>query len=272
MVTTTSSNDNAPVSSMLFTAHDYACHWQHNRLAYLIRQRSKCRPFEERYVRVLQSNDIRRCETLLHQLRNEIRQQSCAQRGIFYAAQFGSVRLLDYFMTRWKIDVNLRHSIDDKYFTTPLLTAITYNRIEAGKFLLFRHADPNLKGQFDNSLVTALHYQSSNDLIRLLLDKNVDITARHPDHKRLSLREFCIVMNHVKAKAELDAYILRLINAGNYTRLKWLVDHGYRHINVYISRGRNGRDLAEERYHTKIVALIDEIDVTQRREQKKVNY
>lgn len=263
---------NAPLMSKYFTAYEYACHWKYYHVADMIRQRAKFLPFEQRFLRVLQSNDVRRCDTFLQQLRNEKRQEHLAKQAMFFAAQLGSVRLLDYFLTRWKIDVNLRQALDDESFTTPLLTAITYNQSEAAKFLLFRHADPSLKGRYDNALVTALHFQAGNDLIRLLLDKHVDITARHPDYKRLSLREYCIATTRVKAKLELDAYIIRLINDGNYKRLKWLVDHGYKHINVYISHRRYGRNLAKERYHERIVKLIDDLEVAQKRAKQKMNY
>ena len=263
---------NAPLMSKHFTAYDYACFWKHFHIADLIRQRMKFLPFEQRFLRVLQSNDVRRCDTFLQQLRNEKRQEYLAKQGIFFAAQLGSVRLLDYFLSRWKIDVNLRQALDAEHFSTPLLTAITHNQSEAAKFLLFRHADPSVKGRYDNALVTALHFQAGNDLIRLLLDKHVDITARHPDYKRLSLREFCIATNRVKAKLELDAYIIRLINDGNYKRLKWLVDHGYKHINVYISHRRYGRNLAKERYQERIVKLIDDLEVAQKRAKQKMNY
>lgn len=263
---------NAPLISKVLNAYEYACELKCSHLADLIRQRSKFLPFEQRYIRVLQSNDVRRCNTFLNQLRNENKQQKLAEEGFFFAAQMGSVRFLDYFLTRWKIDINIQRPIDESSSTTPLLSAIIHNQSEAAKFLLFRHADPSIKGPYDNALVTALHYQASNDLIRLLLDKHVDITGRHPDYKRLSLREFCIATNRVKAKIELDAYILRLINNGSYKRLKWLADHGYKHINVYISHRRYGRNLAKERYHEKIVKLIDDIETAQMRSRQKMNY
>lgn len=238
----------------------------------MLQQRSKFLPFEQRYRRVLQLNDVRRCDMFLHHLRNERRQLQLAEQGLFCAAQFGSIRLLDFFLTRWKLNVNLEKKFDELHSTTPLLTAITFNQMEAAKFLLFRHADPSIKGPYDNALVTALHYQSSHDLIHLLLEKHVDISARHPDYKRLTLREFCIATNRVKAKLELDAYILRLINSGNYKRLKWLADNGYKHINVYISHKRYGRNLAKERYHENIVKLIDDIEVSQKRGKQKMNF
>ena len=269
----TPSSANAPLISKVLNAYEYAVELKYTHLADLIRQRSKFLPFEQRYIRVLQSNDVRRCNTFLNQLRNESKQQKLAEEGLFFAAQLGSVRLLDYFLTRWKIDINLQRKINESTgSTTPLLTAITHNQSEAAKFLLFRHADPSLKGPYDNALVTALHYQASNDLIRLLLDKHVDITGRHPEYKRLSLREFCIATNRVQAKTELDAYILRLINSGSYKRLKWLVDHGYKHINVYISHRRYGRNLAKERYQEKIVKLIDDVESAQMRSRQKMNY
>ena len=268
----TASVGNTPLISKHLSAYEYACQLRYYQIADMIRQRSKFLPFEQRFVRVLQSNDVRRCDTFLQHLRNEKRQEHLAKEGMFFAAELGSVRLLDYFLTRWKIDINLQQSLNKDFSTTPVLTAITHNQSEAAKFLLFRRADPSLKGQYDNALVTALHFQASNDLIRLLLDKHVDITARHPDYKKLSLREYCIATNRVKAKMELDAYILRLINDGKYKRLKWLVDHGYKHINVYISHRRYGRNLARERYHERIVKLIDDLEVAQKRAKQKMNY
>ncbi|CAF3365608.1 unnamed protein product [Rotaria socialis] len=255
-----------------FNACEYARELKRNNLADIIRQRSRLPSLKQRFARMLQCNDVRRCDTFIQRLRNETRQRSLAKDGLFFAAQIGSIRLLDYFLTHWKIDINTQQSSNDHFITTPLLTAITYNQSEAAKFLLFRHADPSVKGQYDNALVTAFHYQSSNDLIRLLLDKNVDLTAKHPDYTKLSLREYCVLTNRIRAKTELDSYIVRLINNGNYKRLKWLVDHGYKHINVHVSFKRNGRQLAKERYYERIVKLIDDVENSKTKARKKMNY
>ncbi len=267
-----SSSPTAQLISKSLTAYEYARELKHNHIVDLIRHRLKLPSFQQRFFRILQLNDVRRCHTFIQNLRNEIRQRNLAKDGLFYAAQLGSVRLLDYFLTRWKIDINTQQLTNENYNTTALLTAITYNQNDAAKFLLFRHADPSIKGQYDNALVTALHYQSTNDLIRLLLDKNVDLTVKHPDFKKLTLREYCVFTNRVKAKIELDSYIVRLINNGNYKRLKWLIDHGYKHINVNVSYKRNGKQLAKERYYEKIVKLIDDIEYAQMKAKIKMNY
>ncbi|CAF0725079.1 unnamed protein product [Rotaria sp. Silwood1] len=267
-----SSTSTAQLVQKNFNAYEYARELKHNNLADLIRHRSKLSSLKQRFFRVLHLNDVRRCDKFIQHLRNETRQRNLAKDGLFYAAQLGSIRLLDYFLTHWRIDINIQQLNNENYTTTPLLTAITYNQNEAAKFLLFRHADPSVKGQYDNALVTALHYQSSNDLIRLLLDKNVDLSAKHPDYKKLTLREYCVLTNRIKAKTELDLYIVRLINNGNYKRLKWLVDHGYKHINVNVSYKRNGRQLAKERYYEKIVKLIDDVENAQIKARKKMNY
>jgi ankyrin repeat protein len=267
-----SSSPTAQLIRKNLNAYEYARELKHHHLADLIRHRSKLPPFKQRFFRVLQLNDVRRCDTFIQNLRTQTRQRNLAKDGLFYAAQLGSVRLLDYFLTRWKIDINTQQPYNENYTTTELLTAITYNQNDAAKFLLFRHADPSIKGQYDNALVTALHYQSDNDLIRSLLDKNVDLTVKHPDYKKLTLREYCVFTNRVKAKIELDSYIVRLINSGNYKRLKWLADHGYKHINVNVSFKRNGKQLAKERFYEKIVKLIDELENAQMKARKKMNY
>lgn len=267
-----SSTSSTQLIQKSFNAYEYARELKRNNLAEIIRNRSRFLPLKQRFARTLQGNDVRRCDAFIQRLRNETRQRNLAKDGFFYAAQYGSVRLLDYFLTHWKIDINTQQQIDNNFITTALLTAITYNQSEAAKFLLFRHADPSVKGQYDNALVTALHYEASNDLIRLLLEKNVDLTAKHPDYPKLSLREYCVLTNRIRAKIELDSYIVRLINNGNYKRLKWLVDHGYKHVNVHVSFKRNGRQLAKERYYEKIVKLIDDVENTQIKARKKMNY
>ena len=192
-------------------AYEYARVLDNDPLAELVHQRMQLLPFDERFLLVLQLNDSRRCETFLHNLRNQSRQVNLAQNGLFYAAQFGSINRLDYFLTHWKIDIDTRRSLNDSsQSTTALLTAIACDQSEAAKFLIFRHADPNLKGQHGNALVTAVHYRSDTSLIRLLLDKNADLTARHPDYERLTLREFCTLTHRVNAKAELDLYIVQI--------------------------------------------------------------
>jgi hypothetical protein len=268
-----SSSPNAPLVQKTLNAYEYARELQRDYIADLIHHRANLSPYEQRFFRTLQLNDVRRCDTFLRRLHNEKRQNEVATRGLFYAAQLGSIRLLDYFLTRWKIDINTQQEDSETgYLTTVLLTAITHNQNEAAKFLLFRNADPSIKGQFDNALVTALHYECENDLLRLLLDKNVDLTARHPDYTNLSLREYCVLTNRVKPKTELDAYIIRLISTGNYQRLKWLVDHGYKHINVHVNSKRNGRQLAKERYYEKIVKLIEDVEKTAMKSKIKMNY
>jgi hypothetical protein len=268
----TSPSPTAELVQKSLTAYEYARELQRDYIAELIARRIDFPPFEQRFFRLLQLNDVRRCDTFIRHLINEKRQKDLAIKGLFYAAQLGSVRLLDYFLVQWKIDINTQQEQDNGYSRTALLTAITYNQNEAAKFLLFRNADPSIKGQYDNALVTALHYKSKTDLLRLLLDKNVDLTTRHPDYEKLTLREYCILTNHVQAKRELDAYIIRLISQGNYQRLKWLVDHGYKYINVNIKTKRNGKQLAQERYYEKIVKLIDDVEHEQMRAKIKMNY
>ena len=266
-----SSSPNSELVQKTLSAAEYARELRRDALAKLIEQRSSLPPYEQRYFRVLQKNDIRRCEQFLRHLHNDEREQDAAVRGLFYGAQLGSIRLLDYFLSRWKVDIN---TIDEQngHPTTALLTAITHGQNEAAKFLLFRHADPSVKGEYDNALVTGLHFNSSNDLLRLLLDKNVDLTARHPDHPQLTLRQFCVLTNRVQAKKELDGYIVRLIVRGDYSRLKWLVEHGYKHVNVRLTSQRNARQLAEERYFEKIVQLIDHVEHSEMRARIKMNY
>lgn len=254
------------------TVHEYAREFQRDYIADLIDHRMKLPAYNERFFRVLQLNDVRRCDVFIRKLIHEQRQRNLARQAFFYAAHLGSVRLLDYFLSRWKIDIDSQDEQDDGYVTTALLTAITCRENEAAKFLLFRGADPSIKGRYDNALVTALHYQSKNDLLRLLLDKHVDLTARHPDYPKLSLRDYCILTNRVQAKKELDGYIIRLISQGNYQRLKWLVDRGYRYINVHVSNKRNGRQLAYERYFDKIVKLIDQVEHADMQAKIKMNY
>ena len=267
-----SSSATAELIPKNLTAQEYAHELHREYLAELIAHRLELPSYEQRFFRVLQTNDIRLCDKFLHRLLNDDRQQSYAIQGFFISAQLGSVRLLDYFLTRWKINLNTQRIDHEQYSTTALLTAITYRQNEAAKFLLFRHADPSIKGKYDNALVTALHYHLSNDLLRLLLDKHVDLTSRHPDHAKFNLREYCILTNRVQAKAELDAYIIRLISQGNYSRLKWLVDHGYQCINVNITTKRNGKQLARERYYDRIVKLIEDVEYTQRKAKIKMNY
>lgn len=266
-----SSSPTAELVQKTLSAYEYALELQRDNLAYLIRQQAQLPAYEQRFFRILQLNDIRRCDAFVRQLHNDKREDELAKRGLFCAAQLGSVRLLDYFLSRWKVDINTEEE-NNGYPTTALLIAITHNQSEAAKFLLFRHADPSIKGQYDNALVTALQYHSSKDLLRMLLEKNVDLTARHPDYLKLTLREYCVLTNRVQAKKELDMYIIRLISRGDHQRLKWLVDRGYPHINVSVTPKRNGRQLALERYYEKIVKLIDQVETTAMKARIKMNY
>lgn len=254
------------------TAYEYAREFQRDYIADLIAHRIQLPSYEQRFVRILQSNDVRQCDVFIRRLIHEQRQIDQAKKGFFYAAQIGSVRLLDSFLSRWKIDIDIQQELPNGYSTTALLTAITYQQNEAAKFLLFRGADPSIKGQYDNALVTGLHYNSKNDLLHLLLDKHVDLTAHHPDYPKLTLREYCIHTNRVQAKKELDDYIIRLITQGKYQRLKWLVDHGYTYINVSINTKRNGKQLAKDRYFDNIVKLIDRVEYAQMKATIKMNY
>ncbi|CAF0854166.1 unnamed protein product [Didymodactylos carnosus] len=256
----------------LMNAHEYALELNRPHLANIIWKKMNLPSFEERYQNTIRTNDIRKCDNFIRKIRNEKRQYELCKEGIFLAAYAGSVRLLDYFLTRWKIDINIQKQTDDGYITTPILTAITSNQSEASKFLLFRGADGSLKGQFDNALVTALNYNSHTDLIRLLLEKNVDLTARHPSYPKLSLRDYCVITDRVKAKCEIDNYIAKLISNGSYKKLKYLVDHGYTHLNVRLKGKRDGRQLANERYYSNIVKLIDDVEEAKARARQKMNY
>ncbi|UJR23078.1 hypothetical protein I4U23_026101 [Adineta vaga] len=267
-----SASPTAELVQKTLNAYNLARELHHDDIADLIYRHQNLSPYDQRFFRVLQLNDVRRCDTFIHRLQNEKRQYDLATKGLFLAAQLGSVRLLDYFLSRWKINVDIEQKQEDGHSISALLTAITHKQNEAAKFLLFRDANPNVKGQYGNALVTALHYESQNDLLALLLDKNADLTTRHPDYPKLSLREYCVLTNRVKAKTELDAYIKRLVISGNYQRLKWLVDHGYQYINIQINPKRNAKQLAKERYFDKIVKLIDDVENTQMKTRIKMNF
>ena len=86
------------------------------------------------------------------------------------------------------------------------------------------------------------------------------------------MREYCIQLNKVKAKAAIDDFVFRLIANGEYDKLKTLTDNGYLTINVMNRFKKTGRDLAIERYHLNIVQLIDKIEYKQRRLKTKMNY
>ena len=89
---------------------------------------------------------------------------------------------------------------------------------------------------------------------------------------KLSLREYCIQLNKVKAKAALDEYIFVLIASGDYDKLKYISDNGYMSINVTNRFGKTGKDLAFERCRPNIVKLIDVIEEKQRKLKTKMNY
>lgn len=237
----------------------------------LIERHKSLAPFNERYLRVLEKNEVRLCDRFIRQLHNDQREKNLAIEGFFYAARLGSVRLLDYFLSQWKIDINLE-KLDGDHKTTALLTAITFSQNEAAKFLLFRKADPSRKGQFNNALVTSLHFNLSNDLIKLLLEKHADLTERHPDFPKQTLREFCVLTNRVEAKKQLDSYIIGLVSKGDFKRLKWIVEHGYPHVFLHLTPSRDTRILAKERYFDKIVQLIDVVVDRQTKAKIKMNY
>jgi hypothetical protein len=64
---------------------------------------------------------------------------------------------------------------------------ILINHIEINvkflKFLIFIKADIYQKGEYGDSLVTALHFESSNNITKLILQKSggVNLTSRHRD-------------------------------------------------------------------------------------------
>jgi ankyrin repeat protein len=257
--------------SKTLNAYEYACELQRTSLASRIDQQSKLDTYEKRYLNVLEKNDVARCNEFIHRLRNQQREHDTAQRGFFYAAQLGSIRLLDNFLREWKLDIDCQTS-NNGYSTTALLTALEFKQNGAAKFLLLHSANPFVKGQFENALVAALHYQSSNELLRILLDKNVDLSARHPEYPNQNLRGYCVLTNRVQAKEELDKYIIRLIKLGDCKRLERLVKHGYTDINVKKRRNRTARQLAHERYEVDIVLLMDSVEKQEKQARVKMNY
>lgn len=126
--------------------------------------------------------------------------------------------------------------------------------------------------KYGNALVTAIHYDSPNELITLLLEKGASLASRHKEWPTLNLREYCVQLNKVKAKQAIDEFVFRLIANGEYEKLKSLADNGYLTINVTNRFRKTGRDLALERYHLNIVQLIDKIEYKQKRLRTKMNY
>ena len=119
------------LSQKTLTAAEFARALNRNSLAELIDQHARLAPHSERFYRVLQTNDIRRCDTFIRHLNNEEREEELAVEGLFHAARLGSVRLLDYFLSRWKIDVNIEREDEHHHRATALSTAITANQNEA---------------------------------------------------------------------------------------------------------------------------------------------
>ena len=70
MVPATSEPD-APLMEQTLNAYEYARVLDNDPLAELVHQRLQLLPFDERFLLVLQLNDSRRCETFLHNLRNQ---------------------------------------------------------------------------------------------------------------------------------------------------------------------------------------------------------
>lgn len=141
-------------------------------------------------------------------------------------------------------------------------------------------------------MVTAVHYDSSNELVTLILEKGASLASRHNNYVRISLeiyvfikvftifslkpqlnlREYCVQLNKIQAKTAIDAFVFKLIANGEYQKLKDLADNGYLNINITNRFKKTGRDLAVERCHLNIVQLIDKIEEKQRRLRTKMNY
>jgi hypothetical protein len=88
----------------------------------------------------------------------------------------------------------------------------------------------------------------------------------------LSIREFCVQFSRVKAKLVIDEFVCKLIASGDYEKLKFLSDNGYKHLNIKNRLKKHGRQIAVERYHKNIIDLIDYIEETENRLWIKMNY
>lgn len=121
-------------------------------------------------------------------------------------------------------------------------------------------------------MVTAVHYESPNDLITTILEKGASLASRHKQWPTLNLREYCVQFNKVQAKSAIDSFVFHLIACGDYKKLRDLYENGYISINVTNRFRKTGRDLAIERCHFNIVQLIDKIEERQRRIKTKMNY
>lgn len=142
--------------------------------------------------------------------------------------------------------------------------------------------------------MTAIHYESPNDLITTILEKGGSLASRHRDWPNLNLREYCVQFSKVQVskkcllshnlalklieielkqpKSAIDAFVFRLIASGEYEKLKSLYENGYISINVTNRFRKTGRDLAIERCHYNIVQLIDKIEERERRIKTKMGY
>jgi hypothetical protein len=67
----TSSSPTAQLVQKNFNAYEYACELQRDYIASLIDYRVNLPPYEQRFFRILQLNDVRRCDTFIHRLLNE---------------------------------------------------------------------------------------------------------------------------------------------------------------------------------------------------------
>ena len=88
----------------------------------------------------------------------------------------------------------------------------------------------------------------------------------------MTIREYCVQFSRVKAKLAIDEYICKLIANGDYEKIKYLNDNGYKHFNIKNRLKKQGRQIAVERYHKNIVSLIDKIEEHEAKLWIKMNY
>ncbi|RNA15716.1 hypothetical protein BpHYR1_021758 [Brachionus plicatilis] len=253
------------------TPLEYAEFLSQEKMAKIIESKQNGPSLEERWLKTVETLDINHIEEFRTKFNNAPNKTHLLNLGLIKAAEIGSNRLIDFFLTNKEVNINTLCRLD-KILVTPLLRSIQCKRNETTKYLIFRKADINLAGEFGDGLVTAVHFENSNDMITLLLEKGASLASRHKLWPNLNLREYCIQTNKIQAKLAIDNFVFKLIANGEYDKLKCLTDKGYININVTNQFKKTGRDLAMERSHVNIVQLIDKIEEKQRRLRTKMNY
>lgn len=99
-------NDKDKGSMQLLKPLDYAKYMKQDEIVALIRKKMSEPSLQERWLKKLETIDVARIENFKSKVKDPVVLKELLEIGLIKASELGSVRLIDYFVVNYNVNIN----------------------------------------------------------------------------------------------------------------------------------------------------------------------